>query len=203
MSWTEWQWLRLWSEHGGQKHEPLPTLAEDGADADANPYGEGVEGEDVGVVAFAWFVAGVVEVDVEDDAAEEEEQGHEEQVGAPPPSPLRHEARETQQEGEDEDHCAVVLEVFTPYVVVHQVAAVHVAELVGEVVERVVDEACGVGGVGGDPVGPVFGVALAPESWVEWCLGVLVALDVGDEAVAHLVHRRIGGCTDGNYGVGR
>ena len=52
-------------EHGGQKHEPLPTLAEDGADADANPYGEGVEGEDVGVVAFAWFVAGVVEVEVE------------------------------------------------------------------------------------------------------------------------------------------
>ena len=62
--------------------------------------GEGVEAKDIGVVAFAGFVGGVVEVDVEDDAAHEEQRQESPEHSAVAPKGI--ETQQAQEQGEEE-----------------------------------------------------------------------------------------------------
>jgi len=181
-------------EHGGPE-----------GDEDA----EGVEAEDVGIVALARFVGGVVEVEGEDDTAHEEE-GEDGPEGAAV-GEEEVESEQAQQQGQEEvgvvgagveaggrpgsgadqkavdegyagDELAVWGRAVALAVVVaaaevpHQIAEVHIGELVGAVVAQIAHQ----GGVAAAPVGGIEGVVLvvSPQAGVEGCFFVLVAGEV-------------------------
>lgn len=183
------------------------------------PEGYGVEAEHVGVVALAWLVAGVVEVEVEEHSAKEEEEHHE-PVLSSCATAHGEEAIDGEECGEDEE-CDVVVAFdgkttgvgvvgggvvygFTACKVVHQIAAVHVAELIGEVVDCVGAEACSV--VGPVAIVALVGVALAPHAGIEGSFFVLVAGKVLAESLrgggVALVDGCACRCTNGDDGIG-
>ena len=95
------------------------------------------------------------------------------------------------------------MEVLTTNVIVHQVATIHIAKLIGKAIFDISPE----GGAVAAPVGPVVGVALAPHARVERSVLVLLALEIslelGKGGWVAFVDRWIGGSADRDDGVWR
>ena len=114
-----------------QQQKPAPTTMSDAVGTDANPNGESIEGEHISVVALTGLIAGVVEVEIENNAAEKEEQKDSVEI-APTMTPVAPQAPDSQQKRKHKGHDEIPLEVLASNEIIHQIAAVHIAELVCE-----------------------------------------------------------------------
>ena len=114
-----------------QQQKPAPTTMSDAVGTDANPNGESIEGEHISVVALTRFIAGVVEVEIKNNATEKEKQKDNMEI-APTTTPVAPQAPDSQQKRKHKGHDEIPLEVLASNEIIHQIAAVHIAELVCE-----------------------------------------------------------------------